>query len=359
MKIIQVLPCLNKGDAVGNDCRAIHKLLQDKGYTSVIYSDIIQDKNEGIAIHIDDWVEPEKDDVIIYHLSVGWRHIDLIEKAKCKKMFIYHNVTPPMFYEEYDRISYLACIEGLDDVILLRNSFDYGICDSDFNRSDLIKYGYKCPMDVVPILIPFEDYKRKADEGIINKYKNSEGTKILFTGRVVPNKKQEDVIRIFYLYKKYFDEKAKLFIVGSFNENSEYCKRLANYKNALELEDVIFTKHISFEEILGYYEVSDLFLCMSEHEGFCVPLVESMLFDLPVLAYDAGAIKETLGNSGIVFSDKNYLEIAAFIDYLMKDENLKKSILEEQRKRLKDFDTNIVSDMFIEKLEKFISEVKK
>lgn len=112
-------------------------------------------------------------------------------------------------------------------------------------------------------------------------YKDDGYTNFIFVGRVAPNKKQEDVIRAFYCYKKYCNPKSRLFIVGSYNGMERYYHRLRRYVGALELDNVVFTGHIPFAQILAYYHLADLFLCMSDHEGFCVPLVEAMYFNLP------------------------------------------------------------------------------
>ena len=120
---------------------------------------------------------------------------------------------------------------------------------------------------------------------------------ILFTGRVVPNKKQEDVIEAFYYYKRFIQPKSRLILVGSFAGIDKYHDQLEAYVNKLGLEDVIFTGQIKFDEILAYYQLADLFLCMSEHEGFCVPIVEAMYFNVPVIARDTSAIAWTLAGS--------------------------------------------------------------
>ena len=142
--------------------------------------------------------------------------------------------------------------------------------------------GYTCPIDVLPILIPFDDYAKTPSQQVIDRY--SDGyTNLIFTGRIAPNKRQEDVIRAFYDYKKFYNPKSRLILVGGHNGMERYYHRLKSYINALELEDVVFPGHIKFDEILAYYKIADVFLCQSEHEGFCVPLVEAMYFDVPVV----------------------------------------------------------------------------
>ena len=135
----------------------------------------------------------------------------------------------------------------------------------------------------------------------------------------------------------------------------KYYNRLLDYVKALELDDVIFTGHIKFPEILAYYKVADVFLCMSEHEGFCVPLVEAMFFDVPVIAYKSCAVPYTMGGSGILTDTKNPVEIAMLIDRIVNDSSLREFIISGQRKRLEDFSYDKIKDIFEKQLKNFIS----
>ena len=121
---------------------------------------------------------------------------------------------------------------------------------------------------------------------------------------------------------------------------------------------MIFPGHIKFNDILAYYKVADVFLCMSEHEGFCVPLVESMFFQVPILAYDSTAIASTLGGSGILFREKRMTEVAGLIDRVVKDPDLRARMIAAQDDRLKDFDNAVVMKQFFAYLNKFIASGK-
>ena len=155
--------------------------------------------------------------------------------------------------------------------------------------------GYTCPIDVCPILIPFSDYEKEPDRRVLRRYKGDGKTNLLFVGRIAPNKKQENVIRAFYFYHKYYSPDSRLFLVGSWSGMESYYERLCDYVKALGIaEHVVFTGHIRFDEILAYYHLADVFLCMSEHEGFCVPLVEAMYFHVPIVAYSCAAVPDTL-----------------------------------------------------------------
>jgi glycosyltransferase involved in cell wall biosynthesis len=158
------------------------------------------------------------------------------------------------------------------------------------------------------------------------------------------------VIKAYALYKKYYNQKSRLILVGSSNGYENYRRRLEIYVSTLELEDVIMTGHIKFNQILAYYRLADIFLCQSEHEGFCVPLVEAMYFNVPVIAYDSTAIGGTLGGSGILMKEKDALLTAGMIDRLVRDSSLRKNVISAQQKRLKDFSPELIEEKFMQLL---------
>lgn len=358
MRIIQMLSGLYYGDAIGNDALALDKALKEAGFTTEIYAEVIDKRiPKGVAKPLGKWKEPAHEDVILYHMAIGWEYIRMVTEVGCRKIAIYHNITPPHFYKDYHEGAYSRCYTGLEQVRSLRNTFDYCLAVSEFNKRDLNSYGYKCPIDVLPILIPFEDYKQPPSEDVIRKY-DHKGSNILFVGRIVPNKKDEDVIHTFSLYKKYYDSDAKLFLVGNYDENDRYYQRLKGYISTLGIEDVYLPGHIRFDEILAYYSIADVFLCMSEHEGFCVPLVEAMLFEVPIIAYDAGAISETLGDGGILVGKKDFLEIAALTDRMKKDEQLRRMVIRNQKDKLSELQYQSVKEKFLQYLDVFLKRVE-
>lgn len=354
MKIIQILTTLSFGDAVGNDTIALKAVLKEMKFDTLIYAENIDPRvPRNTALNIDNLKDIRKDDIIIYHKSTGTDLSFKLENYKCRKIMIYHNITPPEFFRPYNAKSASLTEYGLEGVKHLKNKIDYCLTDSSFNKSNLIEMGYKCPIDIRPILIPFDDYKKTPDEKIIRKYSQDGFVNIIFVGRIAPNKKQENVIKAFYQYKK-INPKSRLILIGSYTGMENYYERLKNYTKALNLEDVIFTGHIKFEEILAYYHIADVFLCMSEHEGFCVPLVESMFFDVPVIAYNTSAISDTLGGSGILTDDNDPVFISKLIERLVNNKNLRESVIKNQRKRLEDFSYEKIKNLFEKYIMNFI-----
>lgn len=361
MRVIQVLPTYSYGDAVGNDVTAIRAILRDAGYDECVYAENIDKRVEtpGVYEFAKQWAEPDTDDVIIYHMSVGWDDFPVIASAGCRKIAVYHNVTPEKFFAPYDASAYMHCRGGIAQVKAANGVFDFVFADSAFNKGDLESYGYTCSIDVLPILIPYGDYRKKPGEGVIRKWKSGEGSNIIYVGRMAPNKCIQDIIAGFCKYKQYYDPAAKLFLVGGYSDGDAYYQRLSNYVGALGVEDVRFTGHIPFKDILAYYTIADAVVCMSEHEGFCVPLVEAMLFDVPVVAYDACAVGDTLGAGGLLLPEKDPLLVAGAIDKIVRDGDLRQAIRKGQKAQLDRFSYDRVKAQFLERFNAFLSETER
>jgi len=356
MRILQFLPTLAFGDAVSNDAIALHYAIEEMGYKTHIYCENLDSRiDKKIASDIVRGMpEIEKDDVFVYHLSTGSKLSFELPKYGNRLMVIYHNITPTEFFEKYNYAAVANIEYGFMGLKNLADKAEYCMADSEFNKQDLIKAGYKCKIDVRPILIPFEDYEKKPDAKTIKKY--SDGwTNIVFVGRIAPNKKQEDAIKAFAYYKKHVNPKSRLIFVGNPAGFDTYYERLKRYVKAMELDDVIFTGHISFAKILAFYHVADVFLCMSEHEGFCVPLVEAMYFNVPVIAYKSCAVPYTMGGSGIVTDTKDPVEISLLIDRVVNDSSLREAMIQGQKKRLEDFSYKNVRAVFDSQLKTFLS----
>ena len=337
MRIVQMLPSLAYGDAIGNDTVALKKCLEEQGYDTEIYAKHIDGRlPKGTAQEVSKMPHMNKDDVVLYHMSTGSELNEMFGNMKCKKVMIYHNITPPEMLEPYNKAAAADCREGYEELAKLADKVDYCIAVSEYNKQDLIKAGYKCKIDVLPILIAFDDYAKKPDAPLYGKY-NDGVTNIIFTGRIAGNKCQQDVIHAFGLYQKYYNSNSRLILVGNDGGYETYKQKMQKYAQLNCIKNVIFTGHIKFSEILACYKAADLFLCMSEHEGFCVPLVEAMYFQIPVIAYNSSAIGETLGKGGILLNEKNALETAALMDRVLKDKELQKKIIANQNERLADF----------------------
>lgn len=338
MKIIQLMPTIVYGDAVSNDAIAINRVLQVKGYDTVIYAENIGNRvpKESVKRYSFKQVKASvgDNDIVIYHGSTGSGINRDIPFLPGRRILRYHNITPSCFFHNYSDSAETLTKKGLSQFENLKDSFQSIIADSSFNMKNLVEMGYHCRMDVCPILIPFEDYRKKPDEETIERYHDGI-TNILFVGRIAPNKKHEDLIASFYAYQKLYNPDSRLILVGSWDGMDRYYYRLLNYVEELGLKDkVVFSGHVSFSQILGFYRSADLFLCMSEHEGFCVPLVEAMFFRIPIVAYNCCAIEETLGGGGLLINEKKPEECAALMNWIIQNPEAQSYFKAKQEKRL-------------------------
>jgi glycosyltransferase involved in cell wall biosynthesis len=170
----------------------------------------------------------------------------------------------------------------------------------------------------------------------------------LFVGRLAPNKAQHDVVKALAAYRKFHDADARLVLVGGGTDDA-YGRTLARFVHALGLDDaVVMAGSVTPEQLAGYYDTSDVFVVLSEHEGFCVPLLEAMHHRVPIVAYASSAVPETLADSGIVLTEKNPCVVAAAVARVLGDEGLRKQLVEAGTRRLQAFDLARTGPMFVD-----------
>jgi glycosyltransferase involved in cell wall biosynthesis len=186
---------------------------------------------------------------------------------------------------------------------------------------------------VLPIVLDLDSYRRPASPVVRRLYDDGR-TNILFVGRVIPNKKIDDLIRVFALYQRLFDRHSRLLLVGDYRGHEKYYDRLQDLVRERGAEEVVFTGQVDDDELRAAYASADLFLCLSEHEGFCVPLLEAMAFGVPVVAFDAGAVRETLRGGGVLLRDKAPAVVAGLVRRLLTDDALRARVLETQERAM-------------------------
>jgi glycosyltransferase involved in cell wall biosynthesis len=245
---------------------------------------------------------------------------------------IYHNITPAHWFTEFHPHLVGLCHHGRRELAAFRKRTRLALGDSEFNRSELESMGFQ-PTGVLPLLLnrrqlevpPNPVVRRMFDDG---------KTTLLFVGRTLPNKRIEDVIKVFCIYQRYIEPDSRLILVGESHGFERYFDSLVRLVDDLALEDVVFTGHVDTDDLVAYYEVADVFLSMSEHEGFSAPLVEAFRFGLPVMAFDAGAVAETLGGAGVLIEEKRFAEIAEMTYLVVHDQALRKRIVTGQNQVL-------------------------
>ncbi len=346
MEVHQFATSLSYGDAISDEMMEIQKVLRQAGYRSEIFTRFYDTRLAGLARDFREyWRFSSPDNVVIFHFSIASPVSKMFFRVPDKKIMIYHNITPHGFFLDSHRILARECYKGRLEVKLFVDKVDLALGDSEFNRQELEAVGYR-RTGVLPILMDFPKFDRPADVLTKRLFDNGKTT-LLFVGRIIPNKKYEDVLKTFYFYKKHFHARSQLIIAGDYRGQERYLYGLHLFLDKLDLADVHFTGHLEFEELLAFYELADVYLSLSEHEGFGVPLLEAFYKKVPVIAFRGGAVEETMNGGGILLHEKDFLRTAALIDALLKDEKLRQSVLAGQERALKKYSRDNLSRILL------------
>jgi glycosyltransferase involved in cell wall biosynthesis len=337
----QVLATLGYGDAIGHEVLGIQRVLQDAGHESDIFVETADRRLEPLTRDYRELVDASHpDNLLLHHFSIGSKASRTAYALPDRMALIYHNITPPQYFVGVHRTLARQCFRGRRELLAYVDRCELALGDSEFNRQDLDDLGFPRTA-VLPVVPGFRHLDLPPNPFVATQF-DDDWTNILFVGRVIANKKIEDVIRAFHAYHTTFNPRSRLLIVGVFSLFERYLAALNHLVEELELSHVHFTGHVTDEELVAYYDIADLFLCASEHEGFCVPLVEAFYKDVPVLAYAATAVPATMDGGGVLFDDKDPKYVAALMDGILSNAGLESAILERQaaalaRLRARDF----------------------
>jgi len=325
----------SSGDAISNEALIIQSHLCRLGYKSKIYCEQFTEKDAERVIHFRHY-HKKKNSILIYHHSFHTEILSNLHKYPAQKILIFHNITPPEYVEPYNRQLALSLRMAQEELSKLTEEFSTVIAVSNFNAETLRRLRFS-DIKIMPVPVKFNSSGhneiphrlRYLMDGCIN---------ILFTGRIFPNKKHQDLLKSFYFFRKIVP-RSRLLIVGPFHPGVRgYTAELFNLNIEMGIsEDVVFTGMVSNEELRAFNQHSSLFLSMSEHEGFFVPLLESMHYNLPILAFGSSVIPETLGESGVIFYKKDYCMVAELMAGLVNDLSLRESVIEAQNRRFANF----------------------
>jgi len=266
------------------------------------------------------------------------------------KALVYHNITPAHFFESWEPSFARLLEEGRRDLHNLAAAFPASAGDSAYNAEELREVGFREPQ-VLPIFVdpmrwahpPDPEWMRVLQDGRTN---------LLFVGRVAPNKCQHHLVQAFHEYLRH-DPDARLVLAGVWPDGHPYVRFVRAEVDRLGVgAQVWLTSRITEAQLHACYRTAHLFWSMSEHEGFCVPIVEAMWFDVPVLAYRSSAVPETLGPAGILFTEKRFPELAALAHMMVEDHSLRRAVLAAQRTRRPAFLPEAVLPSLLELLER-------
>ena len=332
--IHQVLAALSYGDAIGNEALAIRKHLLALGFQSEIFAESLHPRMAGLAHPLSEYAEAAGGDTLcMFHFSIGSAASSLVFHRKEPLICLYHNITPARFFVDFHQHLAGLCHHGKRQLVSFAPRSALGLGDSDFNRRELVAAGFD-PTGVLPIVMDWARYEEAPSRVMAQRLSGFEGVTVLFVGRIVPNKKVEDLLSSFAAFQRHHQPSSRLLLVGDTTGHERYLRRLHERVRSLRLRNVIFTGQVSQGDLIAAYRSAQAFLCLSEHEGFCVPLLEAMHFGLPVVAFDAAAVAETMGGGGFLLDDKDPRVVAEALDLVLTDQALRSRILASQARTL-------------------------
>jgi L-malate glycosyltransferase len=341
IRVHQVLATLGYGDAIGHEVLGIQRVLRAAGYDSEIFVETADSRLESLTRDFRELVDfSHPDNLLLHHFSLGSKASRTAFALPDRMALIYHNITPPEYFVGVHRTLARQCFRGRRELRAYANRCDLALGDSEFNRRDLETLGFPRTA-VLPVVPDFSHLDREPNWLVAQDF-DDDWTNILFVGRVIANKKIENLIRYFHAYHASVNPRSRLLIVGAQSGFERYLASLHQLTATLGASDVHFIGHVSDEELVAFYELADLFLCASEHEGFCVPLVEAFYKQVPVLAYAATAVPSTMDGAGVLFDNPDPMHVAALMDVILSDPALQDRIVDEQlvavdRLRAQDF----------------------
>jgi glycosyltransferase involved in cell wall biosynthesis len=329
IRIHQVLATLGYGDAIGHEVLGIQAVLRRQGFESEIFVESADYRLEPQTRDYRELVDfSHPDNLLIHHFSLGSKASRTAFALPDRMALIYHNITPPDYFVGVHRTLARQCFRGRRELRAYANRSDLALGDSEFNRQDLEQLGF--PRTAVLPVVPGFAHLELQPDGLVADQFDDAWTNVVFVGRVIANKRIEDLIRFFHAYHTTFNARSRLIIVGAHGGFERYLVALNQLTASLGLHDVHFVGHVTDEALVAYYEIADLFLCASEHEGFCVPIVESFYMEVPVLAYAATAVPATMDGAGVLYHDKDPAYVAALMDAVVSNCRVQEAIVAGQ-----------------------------
>ena len=322
---------------MGDNARAVCALLRARGHSSEIYAltidDDLRDEVRPFADH-----DARRGDVTILHFAVPSPMSEALVGLSHGRVIQYHNITPASFFAAYDPNIFRIAALGRTELGRLAGKVELALGVSEYNRRELEELGFD-RTGVFPLLVNTNRIQHGRPCPALETCLNDGLANILFVGRIAPNKRIEDHIRLAEQYKRYVDADYRFIFVGRTDAVPRYYAaiRALMLQYKMPANRLLFVGSVPDEELAVYYRTARAYVSLSEHEGFGVPLVEAMAADLPILAYGAAAVPETLGGAGVCFAPKDLEYVAELLGMLVYDDTLRDEVISGQRRRLTNF----------------------
>lgn len=347
MRVDQWVPALHRGDAIGDSARLMRAAFRAWGHTADIYALELDHDLVGDGRPWQEWRPSGAGDVVLLHYALPSPLTAALRAERGRRVLLHHNITPPEFFTRFDPELARICALGREELGTLVSHVELALGDSEFNRQELEATGFT-RTGVLPIYLDFARYREpdgrggtrpRAGHAVLRRQLDDGLTNVLFVGRVAPNKCHADLVRLVAHWKRFVSPDVRLLLVGKLSRRRHYFDALQAllYEQGLSSAEVVFTGHVTHAELLACYRAARVFVSMSAHEGFGVPLVEAMLMDVPVLAYAAAAVPDTLAGAGVQFDVKSIPELAELAHLLTHDDALRGQVLAGQQRRLAAF----------------------
>ncbi len=354
IEINQLVAGFVRDDAISNYARRLRRIFESWGYRSRIFVDAADLdpllRNEATVFGEESGAEQ----ILIYHFSIGSPSTDYYLSAPGKKIVIYHNITPPDFFWPFRPEVAMRLEQGRKQIQDLAPATDLALADSEYNRRELEEAGFR-ESSVLPLSLDTSSLEIKPRRKALRRF-GVRRDHIIFVGRIAPNKKFEDLWRSFQYYATYCRPGAKLILVGKYDPMDSYFCYLRSLMTGPALKNICFTGQTKQDEMIAYYRRAGVFLSMSEHEGFGLPLLEAMYLGVPVLAYAAAAVPETMGGAGVLFTEKDHPAVAEMAALLVEDKTFRRNIIEGQKKRIEKFLATSTSEILLKLLAPWLGE---
>lgn len=338
MVIHQWVPAAHRGDAVGDSARRMRDMLRGLGHDSQLFALSMDDDLRGDVRPFDD-PAARTGDATIFHYAMPSPMTQAFANLPRGRVLHYHNVTPAHFFAPYDAGLFRLLVLGRDELATLAACTDVALAASEYSRRELDALGFR-RTGVLPVAVDIRRITQAPPHPVLEHLLLDDGlANFLFVGRIAPNKRLEDHLRLAEIYKRYVDDDYRFIFVGRTDAVPRYhhALRAMIAEFQMPLDRFLFTGPVPDDELAIYYRTARVYLSLSEHEGFCVPLLEAMAADVPVLAYGSTAVPDTLGGAGVQFHPKD-LELAAeLLGELAWNDALRRQVVVGQRRRLLDF----------------------
>jgi len=337
--------------AVGGHIQELQRLCHDQGWESEVFTEHLRglpgrDYRDYARIAGDD-------DLLVYHTAIGSPVSDYVEARAERLVVDHHNLTPVTHFAPWEPAMVHGLAWGRAQLGSMAGRATLGIGDSTYNAGELRDLGYQ-RTTVVPILMDLAQLERECDDELAARLR-SEGPAWLFVGRIAPNKAHHDLLKAFAAYRRVYDASARLRIVGG-SASDRYVDALKAFTSALQLDDAVsFVGAVSDAELAAHYRAAAAYVSLSDHEGFCVPLLEAMHNDLPVVAYASSAVPETLGAGGLCLDTKEPARVAAAVHRVMTDAPLRAALVSAGRRQLATFDLPVTRQRMVDALTPLLS----